>query len=317
MEVSGKAPRVAVVTAAYNAAPYIEETLRSVHAQSLDDLELIVVDDGSSDGTPDVVKAVDEPRLRLITIPNSGVSTARNRGLEACTAPLVVFLDADDLLRPRALERMVETMRAHPDHVACFGHHAKIGEEGQAYGAAAPSTLKRLPERDTLRHLLRKNVINNGGAVCIRTEAARQVGGYDPTLRFAEDLEFWCRLAALGDFVPIEDVLLSYRVRPTGANNTLAGRPFHPNTEALDRMFQAPAVRARFDDRELRRLRHDAEANLHWSAARNELGARRFGRFAHYLFAGLLRYPDSLLKWRLIYLFLRGLPRVRQPRRPA
>ena len=150
-------------------------------------------------------------------------------------------------------------------------------------------------------------MIVNGGALCIRTEAARRVGGFDPNLGYAEDLEFWCRLAVLSDFVPIDDVVLEYRLRRAGANWTLAGTPFRPNVEALEVIFAAPALRERFTERELRRYRRLAEINEHWLAARNALTAGRLVRFAQYLLAGLLRYPDSVFQWRLIYLFLRNL----------
>lgn len=305
-------PQIAVVTAAYNMETYIGATIASVLKQTLSDFEMIAVDDGSRDGTAGVISAIDDPRVRLISTPNAGAGAARNRGLAACHAPLVVFLDGDDLLLPDALERMVATMAANPDHVACFGHHAKIDEDGAALGSTAPP-LRPLPATDTLRHLLRKNIIVNGGALCIRTYAARRVGGYDASLRFAEDLEFWGRLAALGDFAPISGgAVLKYRLRRAGANWNLAGTPFRPNVEALEVIFAAPVLRERFTERELRRYRRLAEINTHWLAARNALTERRLGRFAQYLVAGALRYPDSALQWRLIYVFFRNLPLSRQ-----
>lgn len=308
----GLTPRVAVVTAAYNMERFVRGTIDSVMAQTLQDFEMIVVDDGSRDATAAVVAAVDDPRLTLISIPNGGVSAARNRGLGACRAPLVVFLDADDLLLPDALGRMVAAMAAYPERVACFGHHVKIGEDGEPL-SDVPPTLKPLPATDTLRRLICKNEIVNGGALCIRTEAARRVGGYDPALRFSEDWEFFCRLAARGDFLALPDlVAMKYRMRPSSANQTLAGTPFRPNLEAIERIYAAPAVAARFSPGERRRYRRLAEVNIHWAAARNELTSGRLGRFAAYLLAGALRYPDSLLQWRLIHRFFRGLPLARQ-----
>jgi glycosyltransferase involved in cell wall biosynthesis len=305
-------PQVAVVTAAYNVESYIGATIASVLEQTLPSFEMIVVDDGSRDATAGIVAAVDDRRVRLISTPNNGAGAARNRGLAACRAPLVSFLDADDLLIPDALERMVATMTASPGQVACFGHHIKIDENGAALGSTAPRS-RPLPAQDTLRHLLRKNIIVNGGTVCIRTEAARRVGGYNPSLRFAEDLEFWCRLAVLSDFVPISGrAVLKYRLRRSGANWSLAGTPFRPNLEALEVIFAAPALRQRFTERELRRYRRLAEINVHWLAARNALTEGRVVRFAQYLIAGALRYPESVLQWRLIHLFFRNLPLGRQ-----
>jgi glycosyltransferase involved in cell wall biosynthesis len=304
-------PQVAVVTVAYNMESYIGATIASVLEQTLPEFEMVVVDDGSRDATARIVAAIEDPRVRLISTANAGAAAARNRGLAACLAPLVVFLDADDLLLPDALEQMAKTMAANPGYVACFGHHIKIDELGAALDGARAS--RQLPATDTLGHLLRKNIVVNGGALCIRTEAARRVGGYDTRLRFGEDLEFWCRLAALSDFVPMSDrVVLKYRLRRSGANWNLAGTPFHPNFEALEVIFAAPALRARFTARELRRYRRLAEINIHWLAARNALTERRLARFAQYLFAGALRYPGSVFQWRLIYYFFRNLPLSRQ-----
>lgn len=304
-------PSVAVVTAALNMERYIGATVDSVLRQTLTDFEMIVVDDGSTDGTAAIATASRDPRVRVIRGASQGVSAARNLGLDACRAPLVVFLDADDLLRPEALGRMVATMASHPDQVACFGHHVKIGEDGRPLGSAAPERFKQLPAKDTLRHLLCRNVIVNGGALCIRTAAARRVGGYDPALRFGEDWEFWCRLAALGDFVALTDfVALQYRLRAAGANSALAGSPFHPNLEALDVIYRAPAPRERFGAGELRRFRRLAESNVHWAAARNELTEGRLLRFGAYLLAGALNYPHSFFQWRRTWAFFRGLPLV-------
>ena len=285
-------PAVAVVTAAWNMERYVGETIGSVLRQTLTDFEMIVIDDGSSDATVSIVTAVADPRIRLISIRRGGVSAARNRGLDACRAALVVFLDADDLLLPDALSRMVTTMGAHPHHVACFGQHIKMREDGAPFSSSAPSVRKKLPTKDTLRHLLCGNLIVNGGALCIRTAAARGVGAYDTTLTFAEDWEFWCRLAALGDFVALHDfVAVQYRVRATGANAALAGSLFRPNLQALDRIYRAPVVNERYSASELRRYRRLAQSNVHWAAARNALAAGLLLRFAAHFIGGVCRHP--------------------------
>jgi glycosyltransferase involved in cell wall biosynthesis len=302
-------PPVAVITAAWNMERYIGETIGSVLRQTLIDFEMIVIDDGSSDATASIVTAVADPRIRLISIPRGGVSAARNRGLEACCAPLVVFLDADDLLLPDALSRMVVTMGAYPRYVACFGQHVKMREDGAPFSGSASSALKKLPTKDTLRHLLCGNLIVNGGALCIRTAAARGVGGFDTTLSFAEDWEFWCRLAALGDFVALHDfVAVQYRVRATGANAALAGSPFRPNLQAFDRIYHAPVVNERYSASELRRFRRLARSNMHWAAARNALAEGLLLRFVAHFIGGVSRHPGGLLQWRLIPAFFRGAP---------
>src|SRR5271155_2523433 len=117
------AARVTVVIAAYNAETFLSETLDSVLAQSLTDIEVIVVDDGSTDCTPEILDTCSDRRLSVLHQTNNGVSAARNAGLAAAGAPYVFFLDADDILLPDALFRMVTVLDESPQYVACFAHH--------------------------------------------------------------------------------------------------------------------------------------------------------------------------------------------------
>ena len=102
----GGSPTFTVVIPAYNARTLIGSAIRSVLAQTRDDFELVVVDDGSQDGTPEVVSGIDDPRLRLVRQDNTGTAGARNRGIQESSGRLVSFLDNDDLWMPTYLERM-------------------------------------------------------------------------------------------------------------------------------------------------------------------------------------------------------------------
>jgi len=302
-------PKVAVVIAAYNAKAFIEETLQSVFAQTLADIEIIVVDDGSTDGTGDIFRRYSDRRLTVIRQQNSGVSAARNAGLAAVRAPYVFFLDADDMLAPNALSRMADTLDHNPDRVACFGHHIKIAENGSDLSTRSYIRWKLLPADGTLRHLIAKNFIC--GAICVRTDAARKVGGFDPVLELGEDWDFWCRLAVLGDFAAMpNDIILMYRQRFDSANYRLRKSPLRPNYQALDVIYSNPEICRRFSVGELQRRRRLAEIDAFWAGARNEYMQGRTTGFLKYLAVGAYRYPDSILRPRLVYLFVQGL---RQP----
>jgi glycosyltransferase involved in cell wall biosynthesis len=313
-------PTVTVVIAAYNAGAFVREAVQSVLRQSLTNVELIVVDDGSTDDTQQVLSSVSDSRLTVLLQKNSGVSAARNAGLTIACAPYVFFLDADDVLVPDALARMVATLDRMPQHVACFAHHIKIAEDGSELSTPADLRWKLFPGVDTLRQLIAKNFIVCG-AICIRTDAARAIAGFNRALRLGEDWEFWCRLALLSDFFAMSnDVVLLYRQRFSGANHRLRGSPLHPNFEAIDAVYSNPALRQRFLPDELKRRRRLAEIDFFWAEARNEYFKGRMRRFAAYLVVGMFRYPDSILRPRLVYLFLRGLRQhVRHPfmSRPA
>lgn len=299
--------RVTVVIAAYNAETFLSETLDSVLAQSLAEIEVIVVDDGSTDRTPTILAAYTDERLRVLRQTNSGVSAARNAGLAAARAPYVFFLDADDILLPDALSRMVTVLDDSPRHVASFAHHIRIRQDGTELSDRADLAWKMFPASDTLRYLVSKNFIVCG-AICIRTDAARSVRGFNPSLKWGEDWEFWCRLAVLGDFAAMpDDVVLLYRQHFSSANFRLKNSPLRPNFKAIEAVYSNPAVRQRFSRGELKRRRRLAQIDAFWTGARNACVHGRMIEFWICLAVGAARYPDSVLRPRLVYLFFRAL----------
>jgi glycosyltransferase involved in cell wall biosynthesis len=302
-------PKVTVVIAAYNAERFVRETVDSVLAQTLNDIEIIVVDDGSTDGLLTVLGTFRDRRLRVLRQKNSGVSAARNAGLAAARAPYIFFLDADDILLRDALERMVSILDDNPRRVACFAHHIRMTEDGVELSNRADLAWKMFPADDTLRHLVAKNFIVCG-AICIRTEAARSVRGFNAALSWGEDWEFWCRLAVLGDFAAMpNDVVLMYRQHCSSANSRWRNSPLRPDFKAIDAVYSNPAIRRHFSPARLKRRKRLARIDAFWTAARNAYVQGRIIEFLTYMTVGVLRYPDSILRPGLVYLFVRGLRR--------
>lgn len=173
--------------------------------------------------------------------------------------------------------------------------------------AHADLPLKLFSADNTLGHLIAKNFIACG-AICIRTDAARSVRGFNPALKFGEDWEFWCRLAVLGDFAAMpNDIILRYRQRFSSASFRLRNSPERPNFQAIDVVYSNPEIRQRFSAIELKRKRRLAEIDAFWAGARNSYVQSRGTEFLRYLIIGALRYPDSIFRSRLVYLFIRGL----------
>ena len=171
--------RIGIVTPAFNVAPYIGDTIRSVLDQTHRDWTMVVVDDGSTDGTASVVQAFSDPRLKLISQTNAGVSAARNCGaaaLQDCDS--VLFLDGDDTLAPFALATLAAALT--PATVAAAGAYER---GGRVFKPALGDPLERL---------LVRNLFVNGGHVLIRREAVQL---FRTDLRYGEDWEFWVRLA--------------------------------------------------------------------------------------------------------------------------
>jgi len=206
---------VSVVIPAYNAEATLDETLRSVRAQTHRALEIIVVDDGSRDGTPSIAQAhaAADPRVRVIQQDNAGVAAARNRGIEEARAGLVAPVDADDLWSPDKIERQVAALHRGGSRVALvYTWSALIDGESRVVGFGDCAT----EEGDVLARMCRGNLVGNGSAALMRRDAVLEAGGFDPTLRArqaqgCEDLLLYCRIAARHHAALAPGFLTGYR----------------------------------------------------------------------------------------------------------
>jgi glycosyltransferase involved in cell wall biosynthesis len=212
---SAAGTRVCVLIPAYNAERYLRQAMDSVLGQSVRDLELIIIDDGSADGTPRIATSTSDDRVHVLTGPNRGRAHARNRGF-AASAPsaYVALLDADDLWDAQKLERQIDFLERHPDVVAvgCFMRY--ISSTGRVLG----QTGQRITEAD-MRRIARGELapFPISSCVLVRRDPYVAIDGFDETLREAEDLDFIARLARRGRIACLAEVLGSYRLHPESA----------------------------------------------------------------------------------------------------
>ena len=122
--------KVTVIIPTHNYGRFIEEAIESVFSQTVADLQILVVDDGSTDDTPDVLARIRDPRLEIVRTSNQGVSAARNEGLSRAKGDFIAFLDADDRWMPRKLEHQLQVMSTEPDMVAVFTNFVRFDERG-------------------------------------------------------------------------------------------------------------------------------------------------------------------------------------------
>lgn len=189
---------ISVIIPLYNKAASIGLTLRAVLEQTFQDFEVVVVDDGSTDGGADVVRAVDDARIRLVCQPNAGVSAARNRGVSEARGEFVAFLDADDLWRPTYLETQFALTRKYPD-CAVFATNYEFRD---AEGRTSPTILRRLPfagEDGILTNYFEVASCSHPPicsiTIMVKKEAIEAIGGFPVGIRSGEDLLTWARLA--------------------------------------------------------------------------------------------------------------------------
>jgi len=188
-----KGPRVSVVIPAFNYAHFLPKAIQSVLQQTFCDFELIIVDDGSTDATAEVVKAyLKDERVRYIYQENRGLSAARNTGIRQARGEYIALLDADDLWLPEKLERQLQVFEREGSGVALVYCFIEYVDE---YGKVLESVKEPPVENPTLGDLLYANwILGSGSSVLIKKEAFDRVGFFDEELRSLEDMNMWLRI---------------------------------------------------------------------------------------------------------------------------
>ena len=201
-------PAVSVVIPTYNYGHYVAGALKSALRQTCADLEVIVVDDASTDDTAAVVRPyLADARVAYHRVPHGGVSAAKNQGIHLARAPLVAFLDADDLWLPRKLERQLAFFRADPELGVVYARRVLMDQDGRAVPYVQPT----LHRGDVVRPLFLTNFVCQSAAV-VRRAVFAEVGLYDERYPPSEDWDLWLRAALRYRFDYVDEPLVRYRV---------------------------------------------------------------------------------------------------------
>jgi Glycosyl transferase family 2 len=277
------APRVSVIVPCYNAERYVAQALDSALTQDAVPLEVLVADDGSSDGTAEVLARYGE-RIRVFHQDHGGPSRARNACLRAARGEFVALLDADDRFRPGKLAKQVAALDARPDVGLVYtGWHVIDGD-----GTPLPHQGWSREEGDVRRRLLLGN-LTHPVAVMLRRTPVVDAGGFDESLQVNEDWDLFLRLALGGmRWACIDEALGEYRVHG-GQSHRRVRLVYETRLRILERVFANPALPA-----DLRAARSDAfhEAHLVGAAELFAAGEPAGGRAA--FLAAVRARPESL-----------------------
>ncbi len=193
--------KVSVIIPLYNGESYIARSIQSVLDQIYQDFEIVVVDDGSTDGGAEVVRSFNDERIRLVQQENAGVAAARNRGIREAKGQWIAFLDADDEWKPEKLDRQMDCLEKHPDvkWAGCFYEIWKKSRQERVFQGLNPRYYSRENVVQDV-FLLRKNSIPISTiGIIIKKEELEKAGVFDETLKVGEDRELWIRI---GVFCP-------------------------------------------------------------------------------------------------------------------
>ena len=202
------APAISVLMGVRNGEAYLDEAIESILAQTFADFELIIVDNGSVDGTADIIDrhALSDRRVRGFRLDRPGLSRTLNHAAAQARAPILARLDADDVAEPERFAIQHAVLTADPTLAVIGSYALLINERGRALGEIRPPV-----GRDSLRAYLAAANPFIHSTTMFRRSCFEQVGGYRVGLRYTEDLDLWLRLAEVGELDLIPKVLARYR----------------------------------------------------------------------------------------------------------
>jgi len=218
--VTARVPRVTVLLPVYNGERHLRAAIDSVFAQTFDDFELLIVDDGSTDGSLAIVRSYTDPRVRLVARGvNLGLVATLNEGLGLARGEFIARQDADDLLRPERLATQVRYLDAHPSVAAVGAAVQLLTDDGRVVGSwAYPG------HAITTRWALLFNSPLAHSATTFRAARIRELGGYSGRLPHVEDYELWSRLVLTDEVLSVPDVLQGYRLSEEGVSRRQEAR---------------------------------------------------------------------------------------------
>jgi glycosyltransferase involved in cell wall biosynthesis len=300
------APAISVCMPVYNAKEHLAEAVDSILNQTRGDFEFLIIDDGSTDGSAEVLKryASSDPRIRLFSQPNKGLVTTLNKLIDQARGEFLARMDADDIALPERFERQVDYLRAHPDYVLVGSRVLLIDPEGDPL--CDWCTLEDQNAIDSGFLQCERGTLISHPAVMMRRDAVLAIGKYRP-FEVIEDVDLFLRLSEYGRITNLPDVLLKYRMHNGNISKTTS---YH---KIIDRVYGEIArdARRRRNLAELptlpesphieTSLTDEREKWAWWALTAGHVGtARKHARWV------VSQAPISLRSWKLMYCALRG-----------
>ncbi len=207
-------PKVSVIIPAYNAMAYLPESVESVLRQTFTDFEVLLINDGSLDQIIEWAGQITDPRVKLISQKNQGVSEARNTGIAHAQGEYLAFLDADDLWEPTKLEKQVRCLEKNSAVGLVHTWVVLADEQGKSTNKVCISQA----EGDVWKQIAEESLLTCGSTPMIRRCCFEKIGGFDQNLHIAEDWDMWIRIASRYSFAVVKEPLVRYRQHSNNAS---------------------------------------------------------------------------------------------------
>lgn len=287
--------KLSICMPTFNRKDYLKQALNSIFAQTYKDFEVLVVDDGSTDGTEEMIKTVGYP-VRYYWQENRGEAASRNRLIELARGRFITFLDSDDLLMPDAIERMMNVMEAESGEVVVYGPYLRIDEYGNICGRCK----RKLYSGHVTRYLFQDVFIHSCGSMFSK-KALEEAGGFEESLPLCADYDLWLRLSLKYPFVALSEP--TFKRRRHSANlSALCSKNQIIQLGVLERFYYEKGGRVLVP----KRIAMGRLSRIEHRVGKCFLREKNIDVAAHYFRKSFRRYPNIKSAWRLALVVFRS-----------
>jgi glycosyltransferase involved in cell wall biosynthesis len=298
---SARGPRVSVLMAVYNGERYLKAAVESILAQSFEDFEFIIVDDGSTDRSPAQLRnyADRDARIRLISSAKAGLTRSLNKGLAIAAGEFVARMDADDIARPERFAQQVAFLDAHPNTALVGCGYDLIDEKDRVLDTVIPVADDKAIQD---RHLRGLTTICHP-CMMARHQSLSNIGGYDESYPVAQDLDLYLRLGETGELANLPALLMKYRYHSRSTSDTRQQLQLECMRKATERAWERRGITGTFEVPEHWRPGNDTELlyGFELTVAHRAFCSGQRRTAVIYTLKAVFRRPLRMLAWRLLY----------------
>ena len=278
--------KVSVVIPTYNSVKYVTEAIESVLEQTYKNIEILVIDDGSTDNTKEVLKKYDDSIIYLYK-ENGGVSSARNYGIKKANGKYIAFLDADDVWMPEKIEEQVALMEANEEIGLCYASTHRVNDNLEFINRIEAKEFDDYCEA----LLLNLNIVAGScSSAMVRQDVISQTDGFDSQFTTYADWEHWLRLSLITKFAPVKKDLVKYRV----VEGSMSSNPSVTKKDALgvlNKFFSLPNLPEKY-----KRIKDKVFSNHLMIVSGEFLHNGDFGESVNCMWKGIKLYPKNIIR---------------------
>ena len=238
-------PKVSILMPVYNSEKYLAQAVESILNQTFTDFELIIVNDGSTDKSLEILKslAIKDKRICLMSQENKGIAVTRNRMLQKAQGDLIAVMDSDDIALPQRIAYQVEFLDNNPNTVCVGGAFELVDEKGRLLTCLHPAT----DNQKIQESMLKGHTCIHHACVMYRRISALKVGNYAESFTTVGDLDFFLRLGEIGDLANMEEILYKYRLHSKSISESKQIQQTQDKIEACERAWKRRGIQGHFE----------------------------------------------------------------------